>query len=401
MAAPGNPGIGQIAECVAIPPEDTDRLLAFAIEQEIGLTVVGPDDPLAVGIVDAFQARGLRIFGPTRLAAELESSKVFAKELMTRHGIPTARHRAFDSPALAADYISGLPAAPFVVKADGLARGKGVIVAMTKKEGLEAVDSIMVDRVFGRSGDRVVIEEYLDGEEASIFAVTDGVDFVTLVSSQDHKRIRDGDLGPNTGGMGAYSPAPVVSPEVMERVRAEIIAPTIHAMQQEGRRYRGVLYAGVMIGDDGPKVVEFNCRFGDPEAQVVLPLLKTDLLEVMLAVCDDSVGRLEIENHDSAAVCVVLASEGYPGDSPKGRPIFGLETAEAMDGVTVFHSGTGRGKDGRIVTSGGRVVGVTALGRGIRPAIDQAYRAAEAIRFEGMQYRRDVGVKALRRLAGA
>ncbi|MBI4531343.1 MAG: phosphoribosylamine--glycine ligase [Candidatus Latescibacteria bacterium] len=396
-AAPGNAGIVEIAECVPIQIEDINRLVTFAIERRVDLTVVGPDDPLALGIVDAFEGAGLRVFGPSKRAAEIESSKVFAKDLMRRYGIPTARYAVFTSPDEATAYIRR-EGAPIVVKADGLARGKGVVVATTIEEALDAVEGMLVKRVFGSAGESIVIEEYLEGEEASIFAITDGRDVALLVPSQDHKQIYDGDRGPNTGGMGAYAPAPVVTETMLRRIEAEVVRPAVEAMEQEGRPYKGVLYAGVMIGNDGFSVLEFNSRFGDPETQVVLPLMRTDLIEVLLAVCDGTLREVKVEHDHRTAVCVVLASEGYPGNSPKGRSIVGLEMAAAMEGIVVFHAGTARDQDGAIVTNGGRVLGVTAVDGSIQGAIRQAYRAVEAIHFDGMQYRKDIGMKALGRL---
>ncbi|MCK5118743.1 MAG: phosphoribosylamine--glycine ligase, partial [Candidatus Latescibacteria bacterium] len=325
-AAPGNPGMAQLAECVDIGADDTDKLLAFAIRERIDLTVVGPEVPLALGIVDRFEERGLKIFGPSGKAAELESSKGFSKDLMAKYGIPTARYGRFTSSEEAVRYVRE-QGAPIVVKADGLAAGKGVLICRTQAEALEAVRTIMEDQAFGAAGQEVVVEEFLEGEEASILALTDGETILPLVASQDHKAIFDGDGGPNTGGMGAYAPAPVVTEAVLERVMEQVLRPAVDGMAKEGRLYKGVLYAGLMIKDEKLKVVEFNCRFGDPESQVVLPLLKTDLVALMMAVAEGRLGEMKLEESDDAAVCVVMASGGYPGSYEKGKRITGLEAA--------------------------------------------------------------------------
>lgn len=394
--APGNAGIAREATCVNIGAEDITGLRDFAREKGIDLTVVGPEAPLNAGIADLFQEAGLRIFGPSRAAAEIEGSKVLAKEIMAKYGIPTADYAVFDRPDRAAAYIKQ-KGAPCVVKADGLAAGKGVIVAMDEQAALDAVRSIMVDRIFGSAGDRVVVEECLTGEEVSILAFTDGYNVVPMVSSQDHKRVFDGDQGPNTGGMGAYAPAPVYSPEVHRRTVEEILVPIVRALDAEGRTYRGVIYAGLMVTPKGPKVLEFNARFGDPEAQPVLTLLDTDLVEIMEAVLENRLDRVEIRWKKQASVCVVLASGGYPGSYEKGKVIRGLD--QIPEGVVVFHAGTAQ-KDGETVTAGGRVLGVTALGPDIPAAIEAAYAAAGKISFEGMHYRRDIGKKALKHLSG-
>ena len=395
-AAPGNPGMAQLAECVDIGADDTDKLLAFAIRERIDLTVVGPEVPLALGIVDRFEERGLKIFGPSGKAAELESSKGFSKDLMAKYGIPTARYGRFTSSEEAVRYVRE-QGAPIVVKADGLAAGKGVLICRTQAEALEAVRTIMEDQAFGAAGQEVVVEEFLEGEEASILALTDGETILPLVASQDHKAIFDGDGGPNTGGMGAYAPAPVVTEAVLERVMEQVLRPAVDGMAKEGRLYKGVLYAGLMIKDEKLKVVEFNCRFGDPESQVVLPLLKTDLVALMMAVAEGRLGEMALEESDDAAVCVVMASGGYPGSYEKGKRITGLEAAREMDDVVVFHAGTAV-RDGAIVTDGGRVLGVTAVGADIGCAIDRAYEAVGKIHFEGAYYRKDIGAKALARL---
>jgi phosphoribosylamine--glycine ligase len=395
-AAPGNPGMAQLAECVDIQADDTDGLLAFALRERIDLTVVGPEVPLALGIVDRFEERGLKIFGPSGRAAQIESSKGFSKDLMAKYGIPTARYGRFTSSEEAINYVRE-QGAPIVVKADGLAAGKGVLICRTETEAISAVQSILDGQAFGAAGREVVVEEFLEGEEASILALTDGKTILPLVASQDHKAIFDGDRGPNTGGMGAYASAPVVTSAVLERVMEQVLRPTVAGMAAEGRGYKGVLYAGLMIKDEKLKVVEFNCRFGDPESQVVLPLLKTDLVALMMAVAEGRLGEMTLEESDDAAVCVVMASGGYPGSYERGKRITGLEAAREMDDVVVFHAGTAM-RDGAIVTDGGRVLGVTAMGADIGCAIDRAYEAVGKIHFEGAYCRKDIGAKALARL---
>lgn len=392
--APGNAGIARQATCVNISAEDIPSLLAFAREKAIDLTLVGPEAPLTAGIVDEFQAAGLKIFGPSRAAAEIEGSKVFAKDIMAKYNIPTAGYAVFTDPAEASAYIKKT-GVPCVLKADGLAAGKGVIIASEMQTALAAVRSIMVDRDFGEAGARLVVEECLTGEEVSILAFTDGDTVVPMVSSQDHKRAFDNDQGPNTGGMGAYAPAPVYTPEVARRAMEEILVPMIRALKAEGRTYRGVIYAGLMVNGGEPKVLEFNVRFGDPEAQPVLSLLDTDLVEIMEAVLENRLDQIEIKWKPQASICVVLASGGYPGSYEKGKVIHGLD--EVPGDIMVFHAGTA-GKDGEIVTSGGRVLGVTATGPDIPSAIGKAYAAVEKIEFEGMHYRRDIGRKALDRV---
>lgn len=393
--APGNAGIARDAECIAIKAEDVQGLLDFALKNGIDLTVVGPEAPLNAGIVDIFEANGLKIFGPSQKAAEIEGSKVLSKEIMARYGIPTASYAVFTNPAEAASYIKRI-GPPCVVKADGLAAGKGVIVALDEESALDAVRSIMVDKDFGPAGERLVVEEFLVGEEVSILAFTDGVNVVPMISSQDHKRAYDNDEGPNTGGMGAYAPAPVYTPEVHKKTMEEILIPMIQAMNKEGRTYRGVIYAGLMVDDSGPKVLEFNARFGDPEAQPVLMLLETDLVDIIEAIQDRRLDEIEIKWKDEAAVCVVLASGGYPGSYENGKLIRGLESPNGK--VVVFHAGTAA-KDGDIVTAGGRVLGVTASGPDIPSAIKRAYVAVDKIHFDGMHYRHDVGRKALERFS--
>ncbi|MBQ2449697.1 MAG: phosphoribosylamine--glycine ligase [Peptococcaceae bacterium] len=389
--APGNAGIGEMAECVAIKAEDLDGLLDFAVQNEIGLTVVGPEVPLTMGIVDKFQEKGLKIFGPSGRAAEIEGSKTFAKDLMAKYGIPTAKYGAFTDAAEAKAFLAevGLPC---VVKADGLAAGKGVLICETKEEAETAVEDILVDNKFGNAGSRVVVEEFLTGQEVSMLAFSDGKTIVPMVSSQDHKRIWDGDKGLNTGGMGAYSPAPIYTADIHEIVVPQVLEATIKAMEQEGRPFAGILYAGLMLTADGPKVLEFNARFGDPETQAVLPRLKSDLVEIFLAIIDGRLAEMNIEWHEEAAVCVVMASGGYPESSDKGRVITGLKEAEEA-GAIVFHAGT-KETDGNIVTNGGRVLGISALGKDIAEAIENAYKGVKQITFENMQYRTDIGKKA-------
>ena len=390
-AIPGNPGMGASA---AIALDDHAAILRFAKEHEIGLVVVGPEVPLMNGLVDELEAAGIRAFGPRANAAEIEGSKSFAKDLMKKYGIPTARYEVFTAAEPARAYIRQ-EGAPIVVKADGLAAGKGVIVAMTEQEALDAVDAIMEDHSFGDAGARVVIEEFMEGEEASLLAFTDGTTIRPMISAQDHKRAYDGDRGPNTGGMGTYAPAPVMTPEMTERAVEEILKPTIAAMAKEGRIYRGCLYLGLMVTADGPKVVEFNARFGDPETQVVLPLLDSDLVTIMCACADGTLADVPIRWKNGAAVCVVLASGGYPGHYDKGQEIHGLADAEAM-GTLVFHAGTAM-KDGKFVTNGGRVLGVVGRGADISSAVDAAYAAAAKISFKDVYYRKDIAHRALGR----
>ena len=395
FCAPGNAGISRQAQCIAIGTEDIPHLVDFAQKESIDLTVVGPEVPLAMGIVDFFQKRGLPICGPNLQAAELEGSKSFAKEFMKKYNIPTASHMTFSSPDEAKNHVKKR-GTPLVVKADGLAAGKGVILAMTEKEALDAIDSMMIKKDFGPAGNKVVIEELLQGEEASFLAFTDGETIVPMPSSQDHKAIYDGDQGPNTGGMGAYSPASVVTPEVSEKVMKKIMIPTIKGMAAEGRKYRGILYAGLMIDKGEPWVLEFNTRFGDPETQPLLVRMKSDLLPVLEATITGTLQEIQIEWDVRPAVCVVMASSGYPGIYEKGKIIFGLEAAEQVKEAFVFHAGTAW-KNGNIVTNGGRVLGVTALGDTIQEAISQTYKAVSMITWEGAYYRKDIGVKALKR----
>jgi len=389
FCAPGNAGIGKMAECVNIKADHVDDLLNFAKFEGVDLTVVGPEAPLTLGIVDLFEKEGKKIFGVSKAAAELEGSKNFAKELMRRYNIPSAEYKAFYSPAEAEGYIR-LKGAPIVVKADGLAAGKGVIVATSTDEALEAIDLIMRKRAFGDAGNRVVVEECLKGEEASFMAFSDGETVVPMASSQDHKRVFDGDKGLNTGGMGAYSPAPVVTPELEDRIMREIMLPTVRGMKNEGIPYKGILYAGVMVCEDGPKVLEFNVRFGDPEAQPILMRLDGDLVEIMTAVTEGTLRPEMVKWKPQAAVCVVAAAGGYPGSYEKGIAITGLEEAATIPDTVVFHAGTAdRGE--KIVTNGGRVLGVTALGKDVAESISRAYASIAKIHFDGMHYRKDIG----------
>lgn len=393
--APGNPGIADVAECVHIGADEIDALCEFASAEKIDLTVVGPEVPLTEGIVDTFQAAGLDIFGPNKAAAQVEGSKGFSKDLMARHNIPTAAYRSFTDHAEAVAYIKE-QGAPIVVKADGLAAGKGVIVAMTEEQAIAGVDDIMLDKVFGTAGASVVIEEFMDGEEASFFAFTDGKNILPLASSQDHKRVSDNDEGPNTGGMGAYSPAPVVTDDLYDVIVDTVVRPTIDGMAQDGCPYSGILYVGLMIKDGQPRVVEYNARFGDPEAQPLLMRMKSDIVPVLQACARGELGQEKIEWHDKAAVCVVMASGGYPSSFEKGRPISGLGAAAEIDDLVVFHAGTSF-NDGEIVNNGGRVLGVTGLGSTVREAIDKAYQGVSVVDWQDVHYRKDIGARALNR----
>ena len=396
-AIPGNPGMAKVAECIeGISIDDNDRIVEFAKQSAIDMVVVGPEAPLTNGLVDALEKAGIRAFGPRRNAAELEGSKSFAKMMMEKYQIPTAKFKVFNDAESARAYVRE-EGAPIVIKADGLAAGKGVVVAQTLEEAIAAVNNIMEDKSFGAAGSRVVIEECMVGEEASLLAFTDGETIVPMISSQDHKRAYDGDKGPNTGGMGTYAPAPVMTPDLVNQAVEKVLKPIIAGMKTEGRTYKGCLYAGLMITEDGPKVVEFNARFGDPETQVVLPLLKSDLAEIMQACCDGTLAQQNIVWSEGAAVCVVLASGGYPGKYEKGHPIKGLDDAEAA-GTMVFHAGTAE-KDGSVVTSGGRVLGVVAEAASIKEAVDKAYAGVGKINFQGMQYRKDIAHRALERMA--
>jgi phosphoribosylamine--glycine ligase len=401
--APGNAGTAEHAENVPISSDNVPSLLKFAIENKIDLTVVGPEAPLVLGIVDEFEKKGLKIFGPRKKAAQIEGSKVFSKQFMVKYGIPTAHCGIFDDIKKAKEYIEEM-GAPLVVKADGLAAGKGVMVCKTKKEALDAVDLIMQKKEFGSAGDKIIIEECLVGEEASILAFTDGKSIVPLASSQDHKRAYDNDQGPNTGGMGAYSPAPVVTDRLMEEIYVNVLKPFVAGMNQEGTPYKGVIYAGIMVTKKGPMVLEFNARFGDPETQPIMLRMKSDIVPIFQAIIDEKLDDRFIEWNERAAVCVVLTAGGYPGKYEKGLVITGLDRIDQLDGVMVFHAGT-RVDHGpkitdqrpEIVTAGGRVLGVTALGDGIKLAIDKAYQAVALIHFKDMHYRKDIGKKAVSR----
>lgn len=392
FCAPGNAGIAQLAECVPIAVSEFDELIRFAKDASVDLVFVGPDDPLADGIVDAFEAAGIQAYGPRKNAAEIEGSKIFMKNLLKKYDIPTAKYETFTDYEAASAYLRG-QTAPIVIKADGLAAGKGVTVAATLEEAKQALQGMMVDKVFGQAGSQIVIEECLVGQEMSILAFVDGETVRAMVPAQDHKPIFDGDKGPNTGGMGTYTPLPHIDQAIIEESIKNIIVPTAKAMVSEGRPFRGVLFAGLMITKDGPKTIEFNARMGDPETQVVLPRLQTDLVDIVLASLNGNLDQLDIQWSDEAAVCVVVASEGYPASYPKGRVITGLAEAEAQ-GALVFHAGTAE-KDGQFVTNGGRVLGIVGRGRDIAEARARAYEAVSVIDFEGKQNRTDIAAKAL------
>jgi len=389
FTAPGNAGTGLIAENVGIKPADIYALARFAEEEGVDLTVVGPEAPLADGMVDLFQDRRIPIFGPTKGAAEIESSKVFSKELMQRYRIPTARSRTFTSLEESRHYVNKEPS-PVVIKADGLAAGKGAIVAGSTEEALKALSDIMEDRVFGGAGDRVLVEECLNGKEVSLLALTDGKTVVPMMPACDYKRVGEGDEGPNTGGMGSYCPPGFFGKDMVDRVRRTILEPTVQALAEEGRPYKGVLYAGLMITDEGPKVIEFNARFGDPETQAILPLLESDLSELMMAVVEDRLDGIDIDWRDGACVGVVLASGGYPGKYDTGLPITGLDAVD--EGIVVFHAGT-KTIDGNILTDGGRVLTVVGTGRDIADARERVYSNIPRISFDGCHYRRDIGLR--------
>lgn len=391
--APGNGGIQQIAECVPIQDTDIDALLKFADNHAIDLTIVGPEASLVLGIVDAFQAQGLNIFGPSQKAAELEGSKIYAKYIMDKYKVPTAQYKKFDRVKDAKSYLKQCTF-PVVIKADGLAAGKGAVVCDTMEFALTTLDNMMINLVFGDAGKKIIIEEYLVGQEASVLVLSDGINYVTLDPAQDHKPIFDGDKGSNTGGMGAYAPAAIVDKKMLKRVCDEIIDPTIKGMALEGRPYRGVLYAGLMITKNGPKVIEFNCRFGDPEAQAILPLLKTDLVDLLLACTNQKISSIKVETYNKFAVCVVMSSGGYPGKYEKGKKILGLDR-KYDNNVIIFHAGTKFEKN-QYITNGGRVLGVTALGEDVSSAIKSAYRAVGKITFDGAYYRKDIAHKALK-----
>lgn len=389
--APGNGGIADLAECVPIDVMDFEKLTKFAKENNIDLTVVAPDDPLAAGAVDAFEANGLRAFGPNKAAAIIEGSKSFSKDLMKKYNIPTADYEVFENSTDAINYIKANNKFPVVVKADGLALGKGVIIAKTFEEAENAVHDILDDKIFGSAGAKVVVEDFLTGPEISVLAFTDGKTMKPMVSAQDHKRAFDNDEGPNTGGMGTFSPSRVYTDEVAEECMEKIFIPTMNAMNAENRTFKGVLYFGLMKTVDGVKVIEYNCRFGDPETQVVLPRLKSDLCEIFNAVIDQRLDEIDIEWNDDACVCVVMASGGYPKNYEKGYKIDGIKQAESL-GALVFHAGTKR-SDNDILTNGGRVLGVTALGDNLEDAIQKAYKYVDLVNFENAHFRKDIGIK--------
>ena len=393
-ALPGSDAMASIAECVPIGVEELDRIADFAVEKGIDMIVVGPEVPLTEGIADVCQKKGIAVFGPNKAAAQMEGSKVFAKNLMKKYHVPTAAYASFTDGNAAKDYIHKM-GAPIVVKADGLAAGKGVVVAQTVEEAVDAVNAMMEDHIFGASGGRIVIEECMVGEEASLLAFVDGKTIVPMISAQDHKRIFDNDEGPNTGGMGAYAPAPVMTPELVQTVYDTILVPVVRGLANEGITYPGCLYAGLMITAGGPKVVEFNCRFGDPETQAVLPLLDGDLAQIMYACTQGTLRRDMVHWKQGAACCVIMASKGYPASSHKGDVISGLDAVD--DDIVVFHSGTKKA-DGLYQTNGGRVLGVTAVGDSLQEAIDKAYANVRRISFDGQQVRSDIGAKGLRHL---
>jgi len=395
FAAPGNGGIGNLAELIDIGAEDIEALAEFAENKDIDLTVVGPEGTLAKGIVDLFEKRGLRIFGPSKAAARLESSKAFAKNLMKKHHIPTGQFAVFDDPQAARAYVRQL-GVPIVVKADGLCGGKGTIVASTLSEALGAIDLLMEDRIFKQAGERVVIEERLVGEEASIIVVTDGITALPMLPAQDHKRLHDGDKGPNTGGMGAYAPAPVIDAALSKQVMETIIMPTIRAMAAEGLGFKGVLYAGLMLTSDGPKVLEYNVRFGDPEIQAILPLLKSDLVPLLDDAVEGRLSTTQCQWETGSCACVVVASGGYPGDYQIGKEIQGLDLVGNRRDLLVFHAGTKKDRD-RFLTWGGRALNVVGVGADLEAALKVVYDALGGIRFDGMLYRKDIGFRALKK----
>ncbi len=392
-AAPGSPGMAQYAECVDISDSDLNGLADFVQREGIDISVIGPEAPLADGIVDIFAERGLAVFGPTQAAAQIEADKDFALELMHKYDIPTGAYETFVDAETSRERLREWRH-PLYLKVSGLAAGKGAIYCETLQDSYKTVDEVMVQRAFGASGDKLVAMELLEGEEASIFGFSDGENIVCVVPSQDHKTIGEGDVGLNTGGMGAYAPAPIITPELFDDIVQRIMKRTVHALAQEDRPYKGILYGGIIVTADGPKVIEFNCRMGDPETQVVLPLIKTDFVDIIEAVCNGSVADLDIELDDRAATCVVMASGGYPEAYDTGFPISGIDRAEAPGDVIVFHAGTAR-EDGQLVTNGGRVIGVTAIGDTIKFSIDRAYEAVGKIDFDNAYFRRDIGHRAL------
>jgi len=393
--APGNPGTAKCGINIDIQTNEYDKLIRFAKDNNVGLAVIGPEDPLSDGIVDMFEKAGIKAFGPSGAAAQIEADKAFAKKIMKANSVPTAESKTFEVFSEAKAYIASRDEA-VVIKAAGLAKGKGVYVCDEPSDGINAAEKMMCDKIFGKAGATILVEDKLLGQEASILALVDGKNIYVLETAQDHKAIGDGDTGPNTGGMGAYSPAPVVTEKIMEQIIREILVPTVDGMNRNGTPYKGVLYAGVMITQGGPRTLEFNARFGDPETQPILARLKSDLLEAMLATCDGTLDKITLEWDERPAVCVVMASGGYPGDYEKGKVITGVDEAEKLGDVNVFHAGT-EAKDGKVVSSGGRVLGVTALGKTIADAQAKAYQAVEKINFEKAYYRKDIADKAIKK----
>ena len=388
--APGNAGIAEVAKCVDIGVMDFEKMADFAKKEAFDLIVVGPDDPLAGGIVDVLEEKGLRVFGPRKNAAILEGSKAFSKDLMKKYGIPTAAYETFDTPEAALKYLETAPV-PIVLKADGLALGKGVLICNTREEAKEGVKTLMLDKQFGHAGDRIVVEQFMTGREVSVLSFVDGKTIKIMTSAQDHKRAKDGDQGLNTGGMGTFSPSPFYTPEVDEFCKKHIYQATVDAMKAEGREFKGIIFFGLMLTADGPKVLEYNARFGDPETQVVLPRMKNDIVDVFEACVDGTLDQIDLQFEDNAAVCVVLASDGYPEHYEKGKKITGLENFKDKDGYYVFHAGSKFDAEGNILTNGGRVLGVTATGKDLKEARANAYKATEWVNFENKYMRHDIG----------
>ena len=388
--APGNAGIAEVAKCVDIGVMDFEKMADFAKKEAFDLVVVGPDDPLAGGIVDVLEEKGLRVFGPRKNAAILEGSKAFSKDLMKKYGIPTAAYETFDTPEAALNYLETAPV-PIVLKADGLALGKGVLICNTREEAKEGVKTLMLDKQFGHAGDRIVVEQFMTGREVSVLSFVDGKTIKIMTSAQDHKRAKDGDQGLNTGGMGTFSPSPFYTPEVDEFCKKHIYQATLDAMKAEGREFKGIIFFGLMLTADGPKVLEYNARFGDPETQVVLPRMKNDIVDVFEACVDGTLDQIDLQFEDNAAVCVVLASDGYPEHYEKGKKITGLENFKDKDGYYVFHAGSKFDAEGNILTNGGRVLGVTATGKDLKEARANAYKATEWVNFENKYMRHDIG----------
>ena len=388
--APGNAGIAEVAKCVDIGVMDFEKMADFAKKEAFDLVVVGPDDPLAGGIVDVLEEKGLRVFGPRKNAAILEGSKAFSKDLMKKYGIPTAAYETFDTPEAALNYLETAPV-PIVLKTDGLALGKGVLICNTREEAKEGVKTLMLDKQFGHAGDRIVVEQFMTGREVSVLSFVDGKTIKIMTSAQDHKRAKDGDQGLNTGGMGTFSPSPFYTPEVDEFCKKHIYQATVDAMKAEGREFKGIIFFGLMLTADGPKVLEYNARFGDPETQVVLPRMKNDIVDVFEACVDGTLDQIDLQFEDNAAVCVVLASDGYPEHYEKGKKITGLENFKDKDGYYVFHAGSKFDAEGNILTNGGRVLGVTATGKDLKEARANAYKATEWVNFENKYMRHDIG----------